>query len=141
MPIVTIGIESNGPSPGSDRGKGSAAPSSPEKPAMKSQSEADQHRFGVGWEFRTAALIEALARDRYQPDDELPEGEAEEIEINHMFRRRIAGLRRLPKHERPHALKAARNWRGQALKALREQRARDRLAKRIRLQLSRPAPR
>jgi hypothetical protein len=40
-----------------------------------------------------------------------------------VFRRMVAGLRHLPRLERQHALKAAREWRRCALNALRDQRA------------------
>lgn len=67
--------------------------------------------------------------DRRRPDlpfidpDEGAEGEIEKI-----FRRKIAGLRRLPRRERPAAVQAAKDTRMLALKALREKRARERAA-------------
>jgi hypothetical protein len=50
------------------------------------------------------------------------EDKAEEFEIDAEFRRKLAGLRRLRRDERPFALRAAREWRRLALKALREKR-------------------
>jgi hypothetical protein len=55
--------------------------------------------------------------------DEGAEGEIEKI-----FRRKIAGLRRLPRRERPAAVQAAKDTRMLALKALRNKRARERAA-------------
>ncbi len=70
------------------------------------------------------------------PDHDLPstdagwpdEGDGAEREIEIEFRRKLAGLRRLPRHERILALLAARAWRSLALNALREKRAIDRHA-------------
>jgi hypothetical protein len=86
--------------------------------------------------FGVSVLREVMARDHSLPEPEIVESEAEEIEIQTVFARRLAGLRRLPKRERPHALKAARDWRQQALQALRERRALDRHQRRVRLQLA-----
>jgi hypothetical protein len=49
--------------------------------------------------------------------------EAAEIEIEAVYRRAIAGLRRLPRRERPYAMRVAKDARMFALKALREKRA------------------
>ena len=58
------------------------------------------------------------------------------MEIESLYRRRLAGLRRLSRHERAAALRAARDWRRQAISALRERRAAmrhaNRLARRLR---------
>ena len=61
--------------------------------------------------------------------EENEEDGAAEAEIEAMFKRRITGLRRLPRYQRAGALRAAREWRMLELKALREKRARDRHAK------------
>jgi hypothetical protein len=53
------------------------------------------------------------------------------MEIEHMYLRRLMGLRRLPKYERPAALRAARNWRRLAMRALRERQAAERHARRL----------
>jgi hypothetical protein len=45
-----------------------------------------------------------------------------EREIDDNFARAIAGLRRLPRHERPYALRAAKEARDLARKALHEKR-------------------
>jgi hypothetical protein len=57
------------------------------------------------------------------------EGDGAEIEIEITFRRKLAGLRRLPRRERVQALLAAREWRSFALNALREKRRIDRHAR------------
>jgi hypothetical protein len=55
-----------------------------------------------------------------------------------MFKFKLIGLRRLPRYQRPLALRAAREWRLLALKALREKRARDRHANYSLWRLARP---
>jgi hypothetical protein len=69
------------------------------------------------------------------------EGDGGEIEIETTFRRKLTGLRRLPRRERLQALLAAREWRSFALNALREKRLTDRHARYMqRRQLRMPAP-
>jgi len=62
----------------------------------------------------------------FEAPDEL-DGAGDGIEEE--YRRRLAGLRRLPRRERSAALKAAREERMAALKQLRERRAIDRHAR------------
>jgi hypothetical protein len=95
----------------------------------------------VNRRFEAAVLNEVVRRQGPPPESDMIEGEAEEIEIDTIYRRKLAGLRRLPKRERPHARKAARDWRTQALKALREKNAIERHARRRVRQLLRPEPR
>lgn len=63
-----------------------------------------------------------------------------EVEIEALFKQRLVGLRRLRRHERSHALQAARQWRLVALKALREERASKRRVMRAGWQSRGPAP-
>jgi hypothetical protein len=71
---------------------------------------------------KTAAEVTCVGRSR--PDLSFVDpDEAAEIEIETVFRRMIAGLRRLPRRERPYAVRAAKDARTLALKALRERRA------------------
>jgi hypothetical protein len=67
--------------------------------------------------------------------------DAQVQEIEAMFKRKLSGLRRLPRHARAHALRAAREWRLAALAALREKRARERHAKWVLWRQQLPAPR
>lgn len=62
------------------------------------------------------------------PDEQDDDGAAE---IEAEFRRRIMGLRRLRPYERAGAVRAARNWKTLALRALREKRAANRSARRM----------
>ncbi len=73
----------------------------------------------------TSASPAHLANESYEP---LDDGDAAEFEIEIEFRRRLMGLRGLRRRERSQALRAAREWRRVALKALREKRMRDRQA-------------
>jgi hypothetical protein len=69
------------------------------------------------------------------------EDETAEAEIEAMFKRRLMGLRRLPRYQRAGALRAAREWRVLELKALRKKRATDRHARLMQWRLSLPQPR
>jgi hypothetical protein len=51
------------------------------------------------------------------------ESDSAEIEAQAIFRRKIAGLRRLPRRQRAQALREAREWLAVALQALREKKA------------------
>ena len=74
-------------------------------------------------------------------DNPLDEDGGAEFEIDAEFRRRLTGLRRLRRRDQPQALRAAREWRRIALKALREKRIRDRHARYMqRRQMRPPSP-
>ena len=68
------------------------------------------------------------------------EDDGAEIGIELEFKRKLSGLRRLPRHARAEALRLARNERSLALKALREKRRNDRLARYLRWRQQLPAP-
>jgi len=102
----------------------------PDHPAKTIGDQADRPHLYVSRRFDAALLNEVVRRQATPPEPDMVEGEAEEIEIDTIYRRKLAGLRRLPKRERPHARKAAKDWRTQALKALREKRVRERHARR-----------
>jgi len=94
---------------------------------------------GLG--LRMAAAIEATARHSASPvGKNVEEDEGAELEIEDEFRRKLAGLRRLPRHERPHALRAAKDTRLHALRILREKRAWARRAQRTLRRLKRLQP-
>jgi hypothetical protein len=89
-----------------------------------------QCRAIVRSRFDSGAAIEVTGRDfAMLAPEPLEEGDGAVNEINTVFKRKIAGLRRLPRRDRIHALKAARDWRGAALKALREKREIERHAR------------
>jgi hypothetical protein len=67
-----------------------------------------------------------------QPLDELPDDEGEMQGIEEEFRRQIAGLRRLPREARAHALCAAQAARQMALRLLRDRRDRARRSRQTR---------
>jgi hypothetical protein len=88
----------------------------------------------------TSASPAHSAPENGEPIDE---SNAAEFEIEIEFRRRLMGLRVLPKRERAQALRAAKDWRRVALKALREKRMRDRHASYIlrhKMRMSAPRP-
>jgi hypothetical protein len=74
-----------------------------------------------------AVLTAAAELTRVNPNCPAPPiiepDEPGEVEIEMTFRRTIAGLRRLPRRERPAAVQAAKDTRMMALKVLREKRA------------------
>lgn len=127
---------------GSDRGDGSAAPVPPVSPAIKSDPSPERRSDAqVLFSFSSSAVIEVTSRDFHSAGLEAAEeGDGAEIEIETVFRQKLAGLRRLPRWDRPHALRAARDCRLAALRALREKRASDRHARHARRRLLAPAP-
>jgi len=80
------------------------------------------------------------AHSANESDEPIDEGDAAEFEIESEFRRRLMGARQLPRRERAQARRAAREWRRLALKALREKRMRDRLARYMLRQMKRIRP-
>jgi hypothetical protein len=71
----------------------------------------------------------------------LDDDDGAELEIEAMFKRRLMALRRLPRHQRPLALRIAKEWRALALKALREKRAIERHANHMARRQSSERPR
>jgi hypothetical protein len=68
------------------------------------------------------------------------EDDAAETEVEITFRRKLAGIRFLPRHQRAQALRSLIDWRRLALKVLREKRAGDRRARQALRQMQRPDP-
>ena len=124
------GTSSNGHAAGTKRGDRLATPLPPDYPAKTIEDRADRQHLYVSRRFEAAVLNEVVRRQAAPPEPDMVEGEAEAIEIDTIYHRKLAGLCRLPKRERPHARKAAKDWRTQALKALQEKRVRDRHARR-----------
>lgn len=128
---------------GTERGTGPAPSASPvypastSRPASRSASSPPRgpHRF-------EPSIVREVANRRppdvlaVQPEEEL----GAELAIEEEFKRRLLGLRRLSKHDRPHALRAARYWRALALRALRERRAELRYARRQLRRACQPNP-
>jgi hypothetical protein len=85
--------------------------------ALASDSGLSENDPGTGP--ATSASPAHSANDDEQPIDE---GDGAEIEIENIFKRKIAGARLLPRCERAQARREARDWRRLALKALREKR-------------------
>lgn len=126
-----------------DPGIGLAAPRSPARQAstIEGLSEGQSGRRARS-PWAGAAAVEITKRTVCWPELEPIEAEEGAMrEINEQFGRRLAGLRRLPRNQKAHALRAAREWRRQALRALKERRATRRHARHGVRQLQKPAPR
>jgi hypothetical protein len=105
-----------------DRGTGPATSVSPVLSANENQKEDDYQPFASGkLKMATSELTrpDLLAAEPTSAEDE----GSPEFEILKIFRRRIAGLRRLPHHQRARAIRAALEWLWSTLAALREKRA------------------
>lgn len=114
----------------SDHGVGLAAPRSPAFLASTSERSLNRPPIGCARSpWHSAAALETTRRARLPDLEPFDEDEGAVREINQLFRRRLAGLRRLPRDQKAHALRAAREWRRQALRALKERRAADRHAR------------
>jgi len=121
-----------------ERGTGPATPVSPATSASE-QSRPDKFQAVARTILNAAAAIELTRRDFLSLGSDAPEDDgATEIEAE--FRRKIAGLRRLPRQQRAAAVRAAREWFLVALSALREKRARDRHARHMLRRQQRRSP-
>ena len=90
----------------------------------------------------TAAAIEITRHGAdVMPLDQVEDYDAQEAEIERLFKAKLRDLRRLPRSQRALALRAAREWRQLALQALRERRVRERHARYMLWQLRLPPPR
>jgi hypothetical protein len=116
---------------------------SPVYPANRKTERQEPTRPGVSLRSRFSAAARAEVTQR-RPRIVMPllpeEDEGAEAEIEAAFRRRLSGLRRMPRTARAHALRAARLERTLALKALREKRAIARHAILTLRRLRKPAP-
>ncbi len=113
-----------------DRGIGLAALRSPANQASTTEglSEGSALRRALS-SWSVAALENGRRAARLPELEPLEEDEGAVREISELFRRRLAGLRRLPRYQRAHALRAAREWRRQAFRALKDKRATERNAR------------
>jgi hypothetical protein len=112
---------------------------SPDYPAKENNRQAETRPVAILSKFNSAATSEATRRAVAPIEfDVLNETSGAAAEIATAYRRKLAGLRYLPRSERPYALRAAREWRRSALRALREKRATERYARRKLRQLLKP---
>lgn len=114
----------------SEQGIGLAALRSPAEQASTSiRSEGSAFRRALSpWSLAALENTHRVPPPELEP---LEENEGAVREIGELFRRRLAGLRRMPRYQRAHALRAAREWRRQALKALKEKRTVERHARHL----------
>src|SRR5262249_7835428 len=118
----TSGVEGSDLATENDRGTGAADPESPaDKPANQGINLMSQVRPETA--YAPAAVVLTSRGSEPVIDMESPDDDgAAYTEIDAAYRRRLIGLRRLPRHERIQALRAAREWRAVALMALRQKR-------------------
>ena len=135
----TSGISSNGHAAGNNRGTRPATPVSPDYPARENNRHTETQPVAILAKFGSAATNEVTRRaaDPVEFDEFESETSGAEVDIATAYRRKLAGLRYLSKRERPHARRAAHEWRIAALKALREKRAVERRARHARRRLLR----
>jgi len=105
---------------------------SPGYPAKENNQQAETQPVAILAKFGSAATNEVTRRATDPIESDVFENETSgaEADIATAYRRKLGGLRYLPRSEKPHALRAAREWRRSALRALREKRAVERHARR-----------
>jgi len=111
---------------------------SPDYPAKENNRQVEKRPVALRAKFGSAATNE-VTRRAVRPiefDEFDDETSGAELEIATLYRRKLAGLRYLPRSERPHARRAVREWYRLALRAIREKRAVERHARRALRQLS-----
>jgi hypothetical protein len=116
-------------------GTGPATPASPSVSAshIRKEDESRPPTFTkIGREASGLTLRDLLSADLISPEEEA----SPEFEILKTFRLKIAGLRRLPRHQRAQAIRVALEWLSAMMKGLREKRAYAR-HRRVKLQISR----
>jgi hypothetical protein len=111
-----------------DRGAGPIATPAPHETPASENSPFGFARTVARAEFPEAAFEVARGGPAHEFESLADDGAAE-AEINAAYRQRLSGLRRMRRHERAQAVRAAREWRFLSLKALRDKRARDRRAR------------
>jgi hypothetical protein len=108
---------------------------SPVLSAHENEKPGEYQPFASG-KFYPAAI--ELTRGISAPEQEsIEEADSPEVEIQAIFRRKLAGLRLLPRRERAQARRAALEWLWFAMAALREKRAH---ARHVPRRLQGPAP-
>ena len=122
-----------------DRGTVPATSVSPAlSPANENQKEDEDQSFASS-KFIPAAS--ELTRREFLPAEMMSaeEEDTPDFEILKIFRRKIAGMRRLPRHQRAQVIRAALEWLWSNMAALREKRAYARHRRHIQRQI--PTPR
>lgn len=118
---MRAGTSDSGPTE-NDRGTGPAPPVSPVLSANENQKENENQPF--------APIRLKLSGTELTGGDRLPvelmsteEEGSPELEVLLIFRRKIAGLRKLPRQQRAQEIRAALEWLWSSIAALREKRA------------------
>ena len=109
---------------GNARGTWPATPVSPDYPAKESFSPSETRRgFFLLPMFADAGAETTHFSDLPVDAEPCEDGEGEALDIEATFKRKLMGLRRMPRRERAATLQAAREWRRSALNGLREKRS------------------
>jgi hypothetical protein len=87
----------------------------------------------IAFDYAETEVTRGQAPSLILPDDECDAGAMAAIDTT--FQQKLAGIRRLPKHERPYARRAAKDERASALRALRDRRSATRQFRRYLLRL------
>jgi hypothetical protein len=120
-----------------DRGTGPATLASP-APSAHENDKAIEYRPLV--ESKRSATETDVQRGAMPSIELVDEDDAADVDIDTIFKRKLMGLRLLPRRERAQAYRAAKEWRRAALKALREKRLIERQARYMLRQLTRIRP-
>jgi hypothetical protein len=120
-----------------DRGTGPATSVSP-APSAHENDKAIEYRSLV--ESKLSATESELQLLPMPSIELVDEDDAADVDIDTIFKRKLMGLRLLPRRERAQAYRAAKEWRRAALKALGEKRRCDRHARYMLRQLTRIRP-
>ena len=121
-----------------DAGTRPATSVSPAFSAHQNQKEEYQPRAVV----KIMPAVTELTRRDILPVEPFSteEEDSPDVEIMKIFRRKIAGLRRLPRQQRAQAIRAALEWLWSTMAALRKKRLYERHARRMILQMKRIWP-
>jgi hypothetical protein len=120
-----------------DRGTGPATLVSP-APSAQENDRAIEYRPLV--ESKRGATETDVPRRAMPSIEPVDEDDAADVDIDTIFKRKLMGLRLLPRRERAQAYRAAKEWRRAALKALREKRLNECHARYMLRQLKRIRP-
>jgi hypothetical protein len=104
----------------------------PAYPAKENDRQNDDRAVPVLKKFISAAQDEVTRRGMHAFEIDMCDSgtSGADVDIANTYLRKLAGLRYLPKRERPNARRAAREWYIAALKALQEKRTVERRASR-----------
>jgi hypothetical protein len=134
-----MGARGKGLLTANDRGTGPATLASP-APSANENERPREYQLLASAKFHPAAIELTRVGNSSVDPEPIEDADSPEVEIQMIFRRRIAGLRSLPRRERAQAFRAALEWLWFATAAMREKRLTERHARCMRRQLKRIRP-